>query len=480
MPFCLGTIRPTDRLKVIENRKTAAEAHQGTVTDIVEPLTYRQDNGRGERGISYYRDLAAATVTGANFRSTDKSTSLARLIRHAQEMEVEVPKRIDAAKKRAKAQFVDAESRGREASRRVSGGDLTYDPFHRSEALAGMEQRVEPNRQDGYGGYFIPPLWLPEQYIPGLRAHRIAAGLCRQMDLPMGTDSINIPKLANLTAVGYQVADNAGVVSQDWTDTYVQANVKTAAGQSDVSIQLLEQSPNGITDEVITTDLMSAYNQFVDQQVIAGDGLNAGQLNQGHIQGIYPYTNWASTNSITYTQATPRGYDFQQVLAAMASQISHTRFDAEKFAVVLHGRRWFWYTSSLDGADRPLGETMSGGRFNIQAAIDSGLQAEGLVGMLPSVADAPVYIDDNIGTADTTGSGTGQDYAIAALWDDCWLFEGDLRTKVYDQVLSGTLGIRFQLYNYFAFLVRYGQSLAVATGTGFAAPTGTNATSITY
>ena len=75
---------------------------------------------------------------------------------------------------------------------------------------------------------------------------------------------------------------------QDWTDTYVQANVKTAAGQSDVALQLLEQSPNGITDEVIMTDLMAAYEQFVDQQVVAGDGLNTGQLNGGHILGPLP------------------------------------------------------------------------------------------------------------------------------------------------------------------------------------------------
>jgi hypothetical protein len=290
------------------------------------------------------------------------------------------------------------------------------------------------------------------------------------MDLPPGTDSINIPKLSTPTVAGYQSADNAAVPSQDWTDTFVQANVKTAAGQSDVALQLLEQSPNGITDEVITTDLMAAYDQFVGSQVIAGDGANTGQLNGGHVLGMYPAANW-SANGVTYTDGSPAASHFNQgVFGPMASKISHTRFDTTDFAVVLHGRRWFWYSTAPDANGRPLGETLGGGRYNVAASEDAPLAAFGKVGNLPFLADAPVYIDNNIPTADTTGGGTSQDVAIGALWDDCWLFKGDLRTNVYREVLSGSLGVRFQVYNYFAFLIRYGQSVAVATGSGFAAP----------
>jgi len=346
---------------------------------------------------------------------------------------------------------------------------LAYDPFQRNARWDAQEQRVTPNRTDGFGGYFIPPLWLPDEYIPGLRAQSVAKDLCRQLDLPAGTDSINIPKLANLTAVGYQTQDNAGVVTQDWSDTFVQANVKTAAGQSDVALQLLEQSPNGITDEVITTDLMAAHEQFVGQQVIAGDGVSTGQLNGGHILGIYPANNWGA-NVVTYTDGSPSGQHFSAgVFGPMASKIARTRFDVEDFKIVLAGRRWFWYSTSNDVNGRPLGETLQGGRYNTAAA-EGALAAYGQVGTLPHVADAPVYIDNNVPVNDTTGGGNGQDIAIGALWDDLWLFQGDLRTNVYREVLSGSLGVRFQVYNYFAFLARYGQSIAVATGSGFAAP----------
>ena len=295
------------------------------------------------------------------------------------------------------------------------------------------------------------------------------------MDLPTGTDSINIPKVATGTAVGYQQANNTGVVTQDWTDTVITANVKTIAGDSDIALQLLEQSPTGLVDEVITMNLMQHYNQFLDQQVISGDGLNASQLNGGHLQGIYNGAGgsaWSNVNSVTYTASAPAGYQFAQVLGAMASQVAKTRFNAENFRFVLHGRRWFWYSTAPDGNDRPLGETSNGGPYNVQAMIESGLQAEGLVGALPHVANVPAYIDDNIGTADTTGSGSGQDYAIGGLWDDAWLFQGQLRTDVFREVLSSSLGVRFQIRNYAAFLLRYGQSFAIATGTGFAAPTG--------
>jgi HK97 family phage major capsid protein len=458
-------LRIADQEDIVRRRAEAAKAHRGVPVVTSEPLTYRRDNGRGMEGISYYRDLAITQVEGVTFATTTRDQSLARLTRHAQEMDVEIPRRVEAAQARARAALDTPDSRG--------GSLRGINPFHQGANYNPVEQRVEPGRTDGYGGYFVSPLWIPEEYIPGLRAHSVAADLCRQLDLPPGTDSINIPKLANLTAVGYQTADNSGVLSQDWSDTFVQANVKTAAGQSDVALQLLEQSPNGITDEVITTDLMAAYNQFVDQQVIAGDGVGTGQLAGGHIQGLYPANNWGA-NAVTYTDGSPTGQHFVSVLGVMASQIARNRFDLANLKFVLNGRRWFWYATSLDTNGRPLVNSQEGSPYNIPAEMLAELPAEGLSGT--TNFGAPVYVDDNVPTNDTSGGGSSQDVAIAALWDDMWLFKGDLRTAVYREVLSGSLGVRFQVYNYFAFLARYGQSIAIATGSGFAAPQGSVST----
>ena len=41
---------------------------------------------------------------------------------------------------------------------------------------------------------------------------------------------------------------------------------------------------------------------------------------------------------------------------------------------------------------------------------------------------------------------------ITARWDDLYLWEGSMRTRVLSEVLSGTLQVRLQVYNYVAFM----------------------------
>src|ERR1019366_6167584 len=147
------------------------------------------------------------------------------------------------------------------------------------------------------------------------------------------------------------------------------------------ALQLLEQSPLNIVDEVITVDLFADYNRFLDGEAIGGDGVGASVLNGGHLLGIYRGTNWSGTNVVTYTDASPApSHMAQGVFGPMASKIAGTRFDAASFKVVVHGSRWFYYSTGLDANGRPLGESPAGGGYNIQAAIDNGVQAEGLGG----------------------------------------------------------------------------------------------------
>jgi hypothetical protein len=136
----------------------------------------------------------------------------------------------------------------------------------------------------------------------------------------------------------------------------------------------------------------------------------------------------------------------------------------------VHPSRWFWAATQPDKNERPLVEQADFGPYNVDALI-AGSQTpfEGLAGRLPFGPN--VYIDANVPITDagheTTGKADG-DVAFGAIWDDIWLFEGDVRTDVFDQTLSGTLEIRFRLYNYVAALQRYGPSVTIATGTGFA------------
>jgi hypothetical protein len=447
-------------------REEAARASRHDVRVTSEPLTYRRDN---ERDVSYFADLAAATVPSAASRMEDPAGAVQRLQRHAEEMNRELPKRDQARERRAQAQIDRAE---REFTGSVVGmgrRGLGESPF---------ERRVNPNRTDGQGGYFVPPLWLIDEYIPALRAGRVAADLCRNLDLPEGTDSINIPKLSTPTATGVQTADNQPVTSQDFTDTSVSAGVKTIAGQEDVALQLIEQSPGQIVDRVIMEDLLADYNTRVDAQVLTGTNAS-GQLN-----GILPATNWSGTNTVTWTTSAPLGPSYNQVLGAMASKTSYNRFDLQNLHLLGHPRRWFWFATALDGANGTSGRPVVNSRdvaYNVSAVEQDPSPAQGKVGHLPFGPD--YHIDGNVplvATAAGAISGGANDLAVAAKWDDLWLFEGNLRTRVLSEVLSGTLQLRFQAYNYVAFLVRYGQSITVAQGTGFAAPTAAGDTSITY
>jgi hypothetical protein len=354
-----------DEAELVERRRAdAASASRNDARVNSEPLTYRADNAAK---VSYFRDLAVAEVSAVRSQSDDPQAALDRLQRHANEMNVEIPKREAEREARAMRQADEAEREFRGSFLQgVRRGGLDESPF---------EKRVNPNRTDGQGGYFVPPVWLIDQYIKALRAGRVAADMCRQMDLPAGTDSINIPKIATATATGIQSADGAAVTSTDFTDTVVTAPVRTIAGQQDVALQLVEQSPGTIVDQAILEDLTADYNMQVDRQVLLGTGAN------GQITGLLPIANW-SGNTVTWTSASPVGQSFNAALNASASKASYNRYDLSALASVVHPRRGFWYGSTLDGSSGTSGRPLVNPRdtgYNVVAIAESRLPAEGRI-----------------------------------------------------------------------------------------------------
>jgi HK97 family phage major capsid protein len=137
------------------------------------------------------------------------------------------------------------------------------------------EQR-DLNRTDGSGGQFVPPLHLVDQFVGLPRAGRVTADLLTKRALPPGTDVINVPKVLTRTATAIQPADNDPVQETDLTDTTIAAPVRTIAGQQDVALQLLDQSPVNF-DEIVIADLLADFNRRLNLQVLAGTGAS-GQL----------------------------------------------------------------------------------------------------------------------------------------------------------------------------------------------------------
>lgn len=309
------------------------------------------------------------------------------------------------------------------------------------------------NRTDATGGYFVPPLWVMQDWVALARSGRSYANLVPTEALPPGTDNINVPKVATGTSTAVQDGDNTSVSETDLTDTSVSAPVRTIAGQQSVAIQLLEQSPVNF-DEVIFSDLIADYASKLDLQVISGSGSN------GQVTGV---RNTGSIETVTYTDATPTVGELYSKIADAVQRIHTLRF-MPPTVIVMHPRRWAYFLAATDTTGRPL---VTPGVANPQNAIAvlGEVAAQGVVGEMHGL---PVVTDPNM---PTTVSST-QDVIHVLRASDLRLWESGIRTRVLPEVGSGTLTTRLQVYGYLAFTAgRYPKSVAEISGTGLAAPT---------
>lgn len=323
------------------------------------------------------------------------------------------------------------------------------------------EVRVEPeykeyrdlNRADGSGGAFVPPSWLMGQWIELARAGRPTANLFNTQPLPPGTDSINIPKIATGTAVAIQPADNDPVQETDLTDTSLSIPVRTIAGQQDVAIQLLDQSPINF-DEIVFRDLLADYALKANVQILSGTGA-AGQVTGLRTQ--------SGATAVTVTATTVAG--LYSAIANATQQIYAARFAAPN-VIVMHPRRWAWLVSQLDSSNRPLVVPAAQGPNNAVGTF-GGVGVQQVVGTIQGL---PVVTDPSLPT--NLGVGTNEDTVLILRTDDVVLYESGIRTRVLQETLSGTLTVRLQVYGYIAFSAgRYPASTARITGAGLVAPT---------
>jgi HK97 family phage major capsid protein len=317
---------------------------------------------------------------------------------------------------------------------------------HAHDVETDKEYRVLPNRTDGQGGFFVPPLWLMSQYVELARAGRAYANLCNSQALPPGTDSINIPKVASGTATAIQTADNTAVVDTDLTDSSVVAPVRTIAGQQDVAIQLLDQSPVNF-DQVIFRDLVADYATKVDLQVIGGSGTS------GQVTGV---RNTASIVTITPSAVTVSG--IYSAIANAVQTVHTTRF-MPPTVIVMHPRRWAFFLAASDSSGRPLVVPNAGNPMNAVATLGT-VGAEQVVGQMHGL---PVVTDPSIPI--TTGASTNADVIHVLRASDLVLFESGIRSRVMPDVGSANLTVRLQVYGYLAFTAaRYPQSIVEIGG----------------
>lgn len=454
--------------EVQERSNTALEAFQTAATalaDVPDDVTDEQLQTRqaafDEAETEYKRSTAAVALR----QRVEDARELAPIepVQQVEETEETEPKtRTEAKVKKEPLTYEERSDRSffRDAMRRALGDNGAAQRLDkhmqemRKEGRDGNPDRLERdlNSTDATGGYLVAPIYLQDEFVELARAGRPTVNAIGTRPLPPKTDSINIPTMSTGTTTADQ-ADNAAVSETDAAFGTVAADVKTIAGLQDVSQQVVDRSVPGV-DQIIFADLSRDYNTRLDVAVLNSSTTN----NKGLLQV-------SGTNSVTYTDASPTVPEIYPKLADSIQQIQTGIFTSPDL-IVVHPRRWAWFLASLDTANRPLFTPYA--PMNAAGLIER-VGAENVVG---NVQGIPVVVDSSVPS--TNGAGTNED-AIIVLDDSqtfIWEDQGGPYLDTFRDVGSGTLTVRFRLFNYWAQChSRRPKAISKITGTGLAAPT---------
>jgi HK97 family phage major capsid protein len=231
-------------------------------------------------------------------------------------------------------------------------------------------------------------------------------------------------------------------------------NVRTIAGQQDISRQAIERG-TGI-DSFIVGDLIRAWHTNLNNQALNGAGTS------GTILGL----NGSGGNAITYTSTVPTAALLWPKLADAINQIQTNAF-MNPTHWVMHPRRLAYLLAAVDGSSRPLLVPTANGAMNSfgqgEGVIKYGNSGYSLMG-LPVIADASV----------TTTDSTTRDkiYCVTASENHLWEQPGAPFSLRFDATGASSLTIKTVVYGYAAYSAgRYPLANSIIAGSGLAAPT---------
>jgi len=438
------------------------------------------------------RDEISSTQTGLVERAADEARDLTESedtnlkdlktradvldVRIAELREIQVAN-LEAAKLRAEVSATDDAPEERAAGRvTITDEPLTYgehsgrsffsdlyrSQYHHDPAsqarMARHSAEMDIEQRDGttanYAGLVVPQ-YLTQLAAELARAGRPFADLCTAMPLPGSGMTLNISRVTTGSSAAVQATENSAVSETDIDDTLLTVDVRTIAGQQDISRQALERG-EGI-DSLIMADLQSAIATALDLGCIYGDGTSGALLGLNNITG---------KNAITYTDASPTVAEFYPKLMDAIQQINSNRY-AGPDLIIMHPRRAAWLAAAVDGQSRPLVLPQTNVPSN---AMGTGpVAGYGLNGL--QLAGIPVVADANIST--TGGAGSNEDSVFVVRRADMLLFEsaGAPSMVRMDQTLGGQLTVKLVAYQYAAAVFgRYPAAISKVSGTGLVAP----------
>ena len=328
------------------------------------------------------------------------------------------------------------------------------------ERLARHQREESIERRDVGTAQFeglVIPQYLVDLAAPLARAGRpFADFVTNKMTLPPSGMTLNISRMTTGSSTAVQVTQNDAVSETDVDDTLLTINVRTIAGQQDLSRQAIERG-TGI-DTFVAADLIRSWHTTLDAQLLNGTG------SAGQILGLRA----SGGNAITFTSTAPTVALLYPKLADAIQQIQTNSFNNPTH-FVMHPRRLAFLLAAVDSTNRPLVVPAANGPTNA-SGVGAGSAAYGNSGY--QMMGLPIVTDANIGT--TYGTTTNQDeiYVVTAGESHLWEQPGSPFTLRYDATGAGNLTIKTVVYGYAAYSAgRYPTAASIISGTGLSAPT---------
>ena len=332
--------------------------------------------------------------------------------------------------------------------------------FTAQDRLARHMREEEIERRDVGTAQFeglVIPQYLIDLAAPLARAGRPFADFAtNKMTLPPSGMTLNISRMTTGSSTAVQVTQNDAVSETDVDDTLLTVNVRTIAGQQDLSRQAIERG-TGI-DVFVAADLIKSWHTTLDSQILNGAGT------AGTIKGLRA----SGGNAITFTSTAPTVGLLYPKLADAIQQIQTNSF-TNPTHFIMHPRRLAFLLAAVDSTNRPLVVPAANGPMNA-AGVGTGGSAYGNSGY--QMMGLPIITDANIGT--TYGTTTNQDeiYVVNAGESHLWEQPGSPFTLRYDATGAGNLTIKTVVYGYAAYTAeRYPLAASIISGTGLSAPT---------
>ena len=331
--------------------------------------------------------------------------------------------------------------------------------YSANERLARHMKEESVERRDVGTGNFVGlvvPQYLTELAAPLARAGRPTADFAtNKMSLPPSGMTLEISRMTTGTSTAVQETQNTAVSETDADDTLLTVNVRTIAGQQDLSRQAIERG-TGI-DTFVVADLIRSWHTTLDSQILNGTGSN------GQMKGIRA----SGGNAITFTATTPTVALLYPKLADALQQVQSNVFTTPTHWI-MHPRRLAFLLAATDSTGRPVVVPTANGVMNAVATgagvaqyANSGYQLLGL----------PIITDANVGT--TYGAATNQDeiYLVDAREMHLWEQPGSPFSLRFDATSPGSLTIKTVVYGFSAFTAeRYPAAASIISGTGLVAP----------